>query len=288
MSGFLWAGLGAGALGAATQAYGMYQQNQNAQNMQRYLNANPYQANFGAYNNPNQQQRYQQLGAQQMAGARQIAGAGQEFAGYQTSLANTLQSRIAGQRPSVAELQMRQAQQAGLAQQQSALASQRGVAPGLAFRQAALGGAQMNAGIAGQAAQLRAQEQMAAEQQFGQLAAQGRQQGLQQAALGTDLDFNYLRQGVAMDEYQRSAMIQAEQARYAQYADALNRQLATRGMTAQTQGNMYNAASGGLAAISGGLIQAGALQSQQPQAVSPYGAMAGSGLGASVGSRIGY
>ena len=110
---------------------------------------------------------------------------------YQTQLFGDLQSRVAGNKPSVAENQFAQSLDQLRAQQASQAASQGGYNPG-AQRAAAYNTAQIGQQGAGQAATLRAQEQSTAEQLFANALNQARGQdfqkqlGYEQLGLGRD------------------------------------------------------------------------------------------------------
>lgn len=114
----------------------------------------------------------------------------EEFRKGQMQLMAQLQQQAAGQGPSLAGGQLSQGIEASIAAQQAALASARGgVNPALA-RQAMQTGAEMRGQEAMQAAQLRMQEQLNAQQALGTLAGQGRQQDIglatEQAQLGQE------------------------------------------------------------------------------------------------------
>jgi hypothetical protein len=85
----------------------------------------------------------------------------------QQSLVNTLSAAVAGNGPSVAENQLRRATDQNVQQTAGLIASQRGMNPALAARIAAGAGARASQDVAGQAATLRAQEQIAARGQLG-------------------------------------------------------------------------------------------------------------------------
>lgn len=108
--------------------------------------------------------------------------ASEEFRARQTSLADALGARAAGQAPSVAEQQFAQSREANMRAALAQAASARGVG-NAALQQRQLGQAlsTANLGAAQQAATLRAAEQAQAEQTLGQLLGQGRAADVQEA-----------------------------------------------------------------------------------------------------------
>lgn len=257
----LGAGLVTSAVGGATAAYGAHQQQERYDQMAREVKKNPYQADFSGFTSPYEAQRYRDLQTNAMHARNRANEYGQEWAGRQGELAGILQQRITGQRPSIAELQMQQAQQAATRQNQSMMMSQRGVNPALALRQGLNANASMQGNIAQSAGILRAQEQQAAEQQYGQLAGVAQQQALQRAALGNDSDANYLRMTLGYDEANRQARIQQEALRYQQFQDQRNAELAAQGVA--NQNNPLVAAGGAIGNFGGNLATIGAYQMMQ-------------------------
>jgi hypothetical protein len=115
-----------------------------------------------------------------------IAGSESRDARYrQNELGNMLMEQAAGRGPSVAQNQLRQAQAQQVAQQQSSAASAQGGAMNRAMAQknAADLGAQIGQQTSGQAATLRAQEQLGAMGQAGNLWGGIRQQDLAKMGL---------------------------------------------------------------------------------------------------------
>jgi hypothetical protein len=84
----------------------------------------------------------------------------------QQALADVLRASVAGEGPSVAEAQLKQATDQNVQQTAGLIGSQRGLNPALAARLAAKAGADANQTAAGQGATLRAQEQIAARGQL--------------------------------------------------------------------------------------------------------------------------
>lgn len=150
----------------------------------------------------------QRLAGQQAptAQAATIATAPQEqFRQGQVGLVGQLQQQAAGQGPSVAQAQYAQAADRGL-KQQLALAASQGGNPALAARQAAMGAANINQDLAGQAAVARMQEQQAAQQALGQQLAVARQ-----GDIGLATDQAQLAQQAALANQQARAQLQAQQ-----------------------------------------------------------------------------
>lgn len=121
--------------------------------------------------------------AQTYGGASINAAPSNQMRAGQTGLIGALQQRVAGQSPSVAELQMRQGQEAALKQARAIAASNPSASPALAQRQAQQAAENINLQTNQQAAQLRAQEQAEAERSLGGVLSGARQQDL---GLATD------------------------------------------------------------------------------------------------------
>lgn len=98
--------------------------------------------------------------------------------GNQSYLNQKLQQQIEGKGPSVAELQQREGIAQAMKNASTQAANARGVNRGVAQREALYAGMGAQAQAARDAAMLRAQEQITAQQQFGQNVAQQRQQDL--------------------------------------------------------------------------------------------------------------
>jgi hypothetical protein len=126
---------------------------------------------------------------QALNGQGGTAGVGDqnEFRQQQMTLAQQLAQQAAGQGPSLATEQLKQAQAANQAATFAQLASARGGAnPGLA-RQAMQTSAQIQGQAARDAALARIQEQMGAREQLAGVAGQGRQGDIQVAGQGNEL-----------------------------------------------------------------------------------------------------
>ena len=112
----------------------------------------------------------------------------QQVFGNENALAGNLQQQVAGQGPgtALAQTQLQQATQQNIQQQAALAASQRGMNPALAQRQALQGAATTNQAAANQSAQLVQQQQLAAQQQLAGLYGQQGSQALgqQQATTG--------------------------------------------------------------------------------------------------------
>jgi hypothetical protein len=136
-------------------------------------------------NTTNAQQIAQaQQGSQAAIGQQQNfvnALAAQNGLGNQTQVYNQLQQQIAGNGPSVAQNQLNQATGQNVANTAATMASARGAGAnaGMIARQAGMAGANVQQQAAGQAATLRAQEQLGAMGQAGQMATNQAQQQAQ-------------------------------------------------------------------------------------------------------------
>jgi len=157
-----------------------------------------------------------------------------EFRDAQSGLLSQLQAQAAGTAPSLAQMQLRQAQDANIAAQQAALASSRGDAGGRAAlaRQAMQQGAAIQGQTAIQGAQLRLQEQLAAQQALGQLAGQAREQDIGVAGTQAGLD---------MQTQQLGADLAAQQAGLTTQANIAGAQIGSAESIAQARlGQDYN------------------------------------------------
>ena len=165
----------AGTLGLAGKVVG---------STQNHFQANPYEVDGGAYNDPflfaNQgaltqanADRQQMATPQAQAASAQAAaaqgpnfGQSDQIRSMQLGGLQGLSAAANGAVPSAAELQGRQQLAQALQAQQGMAASMRGVSPALANHMAAQQGAQMQASALGNAAQLRANEQASARNAF--------------------------------------------------------------------------------------------------------------------------
>ncbi len=106
-----------------------------------------------------------------------VAGIDQrEGRAQQTALAQALEAQSRGEGPSIAQNQLREGTERNLAQQMALAASARGGNAATTQRQVMQNQAAANQQMAGQAADLRAQEMLAAQNQLGQLSTQMREQ----------------------------------------------------------------------------------------------------------------
>jgi hypothetical protein len=120
--------------------------------------------------------RYNPQGLNYGAGAMQAQAEQQQNIAQQQALAQQLAAQAMGVGPSAAQEQLKQATNRGIKQSTAMLASQKGINPALAQRLAAENAAQSTQEMAGQGAQLRAQEAMAARgAQAGLLGQMGQQ-----------------------------------------------------------------------------------------------------------------
>jgi len=121
------------------------------------------------------------------------ANISEDFRNAQMGLMQQLQLQAAGQGPSVAQNQLQQGMEANIAAQQAALAGTRGGAMGQAgmARNVAQQGAQIQAQTNQQAANLRLQEQLGAQQNLAGLSQQARQGDIQTGFGQADLAQQY-------------------------------------------------------------------------------------------------
>lgn len=114
----------------------------------------------------------------------------QQIYGQQQALANALQKQAAGEGPNPAQIQFEMNQQQNLANAQGLLAGQRGLNPALAAKLGSNMAAEGGQNAAAQSALMQAQQQLAAQQNLGNLLGQmqsgnlGSQQAWNQANLG--------------------------------------------------------------------------------------------------------
>lgn len=185
---------------------------------------NTYQVNQGGYGSAAQQAI---LNSQNNQSAQ-----GNYIHGLQTQVAG-------GGPPSIAQMLLQQQTQRNAQTAAGAIASQRGINPGLAQKLALDQAAQGNQQMAGQAAILRSQEQLGAQGLLGQaLGQQGSQAGAQAASLG-GLDMNA--QGLA-------AGVAGQNAQLGLGADQINAGVAAQ--NAGTAGNLAAGVLGGVGAAS--------------------------------------
>jgi len=110
-----------------------------------------------------------------------------QFRGDQLGLAQQLQAQSQGQGPSLANLQLQQALNQSQSQAMGMAASQRGVNPAIAARNAQMSMGQNQQAAAMQSAQTRMQEQMNAQGQLGNVLNQGRGGDISLASNQADL-----------------------------------------------------------------------------------------------------
>lgn len=134
---------------------------------------------------------------------------------YRGELFDTLQSRIRGEAPSVAEQQFQRSLEQGIAAQQAQTAAG-GFNPA-AQRAAAFNMAGLTQGSARDAATLRAQEQMSAEQLFAQALAQQRGQDIQQQQVENQYRLSYEQLGFNRDQAAALARQALEDARLREF-----------------------------------------------------------------------
>lgn len=180
----------------------------------------------------------------------------------QRSFLDTLEKQASGQGPSLAVEQLKQAQNRSLAQQMAAAQSARGGNPALLQRQAMQNAAQNNTAMAGQATQARMQEQLQAQQMYGnqvnlmqgnsdQRVQQYLQQGfsIAQAQQAAAADFQHLSVNQAMGLAGINAGIQT--ANHQQDVSAMNKEVediqkfATMGVGGMMGGSKTSMPSGG-------------------------------------------
>lgn len=135
------------------------------------FNPGQYAVDKGAFGTADMDALRQAMASQ--ASARQGLDVGGDVRAQQMGLAQALQAQMAGQGPSLAQSQLRQATDRNLAQAM-AMQQQRGANPFLAQRNITNAAAMAGQQAAAQSADLRMQEQLAAQQQLGGLTGQMR------------------------------------------------------------------------------------------------------------------
>lgn len=226
------------------------------------------------YNTPELQQRSEALksladqraamGNPTMAGTSIDRGPEAEMRNRQMSLVNALQGQMAGAGPTIAQSQLKQATDRNI-QQAMAMAQSRGSNPAMARRQAILAASQAGQQAAAQSADLRAQEILAAQAQFGNLTGNMRNVdvdlGKSQAALDQAANANNLqaaleaqRQRDAMQQYYQGGMNQltSDQVKSKQAYEALMAGQQQAMNQVNYQG--FNSAQQANAGLSGGII----------------------------------
>lgn len=144
----------------------------------------------------------------------------QNVGSQQGAYADMLRRQVSGEGPSLAQLLLQQAQARNSAQASGAIASVRGMSPALQQRMALQQRAGFAQQTAQQAAMLRAQEQMQAQQMLGAALAQQRGQDLSQGGLQGQLaqgagNLNQGQMNSAIDVQRINAQTAAENARIA-------------------------------------------------------------------------
>lgn len=195
-------------------------------------------------------------GTERQYGIGKIAAATpQEFRNQQLDLARMLQARAAGTAgPSLAEMQLRRSMEQGSQALSSQLASTPGLNPAVAARLAGQTQAQNMADVAGRGAELRAQEQMQAEQALAQLA---------QGARGQDIGITGLEAGMVGQARQQQFGAEMALAEMAQQrlmgaaGQATQLEMARRQAEAQERGALWGVGGTLLGAAIGGPLGAG-------------------------------
>jgi hypothetical protein len=238
-----------------------------AAGLQNKFTADPYHVNGDQFVDPNAAANKTNLAAanenRQMmqVPTAHVAGYSQTQAdqarGQQQTLANALQARALGQGgPSVAELQQRRGLDAAIAAQRAQAASARGISPGMAARLASQGISQAQSQVAGDAAMLRANEQMAAQGQLGNVLSGMRGQDTQSAQFQSGQQ-----QQTNLANLQAALQAQAQKDQMAQFYTGSGLGIDSQGFQAQQAAEMarlqaHNAAQGINAGVAAGNQQA--------------------------------
>ena len=183
--------------------------------------------------------------AGQAAGAQTAAEGRQTAVGAQgAALRDQLAQTAAGKGPSLAEAQMKQAQDRNLAQQLAAASSQRGGSPAALQRQLARQQATSGQEIAQQAGVARMQESQAAQQLLGQ------QVNNEQAAADQAVN-NYMKMGFSVEQAQAQALQDLETLRSNARVGGATQQTQASIANAQSQSQLLGGLLGGAASIGG-------------------------------------
>lgn len=142
----------------------------------------------------------------------------------QSNLAAALEAQMAGTGPSLAQGQLQDATDRNIAQQQAMAASQRGVNPAIAARTAMQNAATTAQKAASDSAQIRAQEQLSAQNQMAGLATALRQQDTSQQQQAADLAERDRAANITKQQIDSGALINAENQRNQSYESAGKRQ----------------------------------------------------------------
>jgi len=208
-------------------------------------------------------------------------------------LVSQLQQQATGQGPSLAQSQLQQATDRNANMAAGALASQRGINPALAARMITQQQANANQQAAGQSADLRMQEQMAANQQLagvlgqqmqGGLGMFGQAGGLGNQFLGTVGQLGQGQQELSQKDYLSGyqRMLEGAMANQRQQMSADQINAGVQGQNAQTNGGIAGGILGGAAGALG-LAKGG----QVPQTASGGLAGAFAGMGSTPGFNSG-
>lgn len=174
-----------------------------------------YQPSAEQFSDPYAAENRQRLlqGLEQQQGRMAAIGQEDPWRERQLGLATQLEQQAAGEGPSLAQEQLREATDRNIRQQAGMMASQRGIGAGLAARMAGQQGAQAQQQMAGQAAQLRAQEQLGARQQLASALAQGRAGDIQIGGLSDAMKRFYDQSLASQSQQQMAAQMALSQAR---------------------------------------------------------------------------
>lgn len=145
-------------------------------------------------------------------GAKMDTAQSDQWRERQTGLADALKAQMDGKGgPSIAEMQMQKGLNQSLANSNSQAASMRGVNPAMALRMTQNNAAAQNQDMVGQTGMLRAQEQQAARDQYGQLTTGARGQDMDIAAANQNSTMNQRGMNDAQDRFIRSGQMQMDE-----------------------------------------------------------------------------
>jgi hypothetical protein len=235
---------------------------------QNQFQAGTYQVDPNAFQIGTQNtQQFDQMGqgAQARGPAQLDLAAQNQVRGQQGQLGNMLMQQAQGQGPSVAQLQLQQGLGQAIAAQRAQAASARGISPGLAQRLASQGISQAQTQTNQAAAQLRAQEMMAARGALGQHLAGQRNQDIgvagtnlgaqmQQRGMNDQMTQYYMSQGFGRDQAAQMAQAQQQELQANQYMSAQQLNQATAEANAERQQKANGGMIGAAGAALGGIL----------------------------------
>lgn len=195
------------------------------------------QAEEGRYANMGQQMLGNKAPQIDLSGYQQDIEGAQANARQQDQLVQQLQDQMSGRAPSLAESQMQQGLQNAYRQQATIAGSARGGGANLAAAQgqAAQAAMGLQSNAISQGAQARLQEQLNAEQQYGQLTTNMRAQQLQQAQMTGGFAGQQAQLGMNQNQLNQQGLLALEAMRQGVFQQQMSGQMGGEAQNSQNQ-----------------------------------------------------